>query len=128
MDARTRQLVQDRAGGRCEFCGMPEKAYPISFHVEHIVASVHQHIDDPDNLAWACPPCNAHKGPNLATIDPESGQQANLFNPRVDRWEDHFVMTEGVISGLTPVGRGTLQLLKMNRIQRVELRRAYRTA
>ncbi len=104
---------------------MPEEAYPISFHVEHIVASVHQRNDDANNLAWACPPCNAHKGPNLTTIDPESKEQVQLFNPRIDRWEDHFLIKDGSIVGVTETGRGTVHLLDMNRVQRVELRRAY---
>lgn len=125
MDETTRNLVRQRAGQRCEYCRVPEEAYRLSFHVEHIVASVHQPNDDPSNLAWACPRCNAHKGANLATIDPQTGNQVNLFHPREDVWEQHFAMGQFVISGLTPVGRGTASLLQMNTSLRVELRQLY---
>lgn len=81
MDARTRNLIRERAGHCCEYCGVPDDAYELPFHVEHIVANVHQLNDDVNNLAWACPRCNLHKGPNLITIDPESGEHVNLFNP-----------------------------------------------
>ena len=125
MDDATRQLVRQRAGRRCEYCRVPEEAYRLSFHVEHIVAKVHQPNDDPSNLAWACPRCNAHKGPNLATIDLQSDEHVTLFDPRKHRWDDHFAMQDGVIMGRTPIGRGTVELLKMNGALRVELRQQY---
>jgi len=125
MDVGTRNLVRQRAGQRCEYCRITEAAYRLSFHVEHIVASVHKRNDAPSNLAWACPRCNAHKGPNLTTIDPKADEQVNLFNPRTDVWEEHFLVANCVITGLTAVGRGTVSLLQMNEIRRVELRRAF---
>ncbi len=123
MDARTRNLIRERAGHCCEYCGVPDDAYELPFHVEHIVANVHQLNDDVNNLAWACPRCNLHKGPNLITIDPESGEHVNLFNPRSDSWGDHFEMIEFVIRGTSAVGRGTVRLLNMNASLRVEHRR-----
>jgi 5-methylcytosine-specific restriction endonuclease McrA len=88
MDARTRNLVRQRAGERCEYCHIPDRGSELPFHVEHIVASVHQRNDDPSNLAWACPRCNLHKGTNLTTIDPFTGERADVFNPRTDVWEE----------------------------------------
>jgi hypothetical protein len=70
----------------------------------------------------ACHHCNLHKGPNLSGIDPASGSVALLFNPREDRWADHFVTRGAVIKGTTPTGRATVQVLAMNAPQRVELR------
>lgn len=125
MDARTRDFVRRRAGERCEYCHMPEAAHRLSFHVEHIVASVHRIDDSTDNLAWACPRCNAHKGTNLSTIDPQGGGQVNLFNPRVDRWSDHLAIKDSIVIGLSAVGRATIQLLQMNAPQRIDLRREY---
>lgn len=122
MDQATRDLVRERAEACCEYCRVSDGAYPVPFHVEHIVASVHQRDDRPDNLAWACPRCNAYKGPNLATIDPDGGTQVQLFNPREHRREEHFELRDGVINGLTPIGRGAVRLLQMNQPQRVALR------
>jgi hypothetical protein len=126
MDAGTRELVRRRADQRCEYCRFPESALPyLVFHVDHIIAK--QHVDDVsddvDSLAWACSECNYHKGPNLVSIDPESKQQANLFNPRRDAWNDHFIIDRGMIVGLTPTGKATARLLNMNAPRLIRLRR-----
>jgi hypothetical protein len=39
---------------------------------EHIVVSQDGGRDDSEHLALACYHCNAHKGPNLSGLDPES--------------------------------------------------------
>lgn len=84
MDAWKRNTVRQRAGERCEYCHVPDQDAELPFHVEHIVANVHQRNDDPSNLAWACPRCNAHKGTNLTTLDPDTSERVDVFNPRTD--------------------------------------------
>jgi hypothetical protein len=104
---------------------MPQAATPfIPFHVEHIVARQHldEEVDDPSGLAFACDRCNAFKGPNLSSIDPESGAQVSVYNPRTDVWADHFVIAGGRIVGRTAIGRASVRLLHMNDARRVELR------
>ena len=54
------------------------------------------------------------QGPNIAGVDPESGQLVHLFHPRNDRWTEHFEFEGGRIVGKTPVGRATIQVLDMN--------------
>jgi hypothetical protein len=124
MDEATRDLVRRRAGDRCEFCRLPQEASVLTFHVDHIVAKQHMDDaqDDPQFLCLACNRCNAYKGTNLASIDPETGQQVPLFHPRNDSWQDHFSLRGGHIVGITPTGRATTRLLNMNAPQRVELR------
>jgi hypothetical protein len=102
---------------------MPQEATPlIAFHVEHIVSRQHGGSDDPSGLALACDRCNAYKGPNLTSIDRETGTVVRLFNPRLDVWSEHFAVQNGHILGLTPTGRATVRLLNMNAPRRVELR------
>ena len=125
MDARTRELVRRRAGQRCEYCHISERAVPyLVFHVDHIIAKQHldEVSDDPQGLAWACSECNYHKGPNLVSIDPETNEQAPIFNPRSQEWESHFVVQDGRIVGATPSGRATARLLNMNAPRLVRLR------
>ena len=55
MDAALRKVVRQRAGGRCEYCHLPEEFSELSFHVEHIIPRQHGGTDDPENLALACP-------------------------------------------------------------------------
>ena len=123
MDAHLRSLVRKRAGDRCEYCLLPQSAASfLRFHVEHIRARQHGGTDDPDNLALACPDCNAHKGPNLTAIDPDTNQLVQLFNPRIDRWTEHFTHVGAVLQGVSAVGRATVALLMMNDPDRVEMR------
>ena len=93
---------------------------------KHIVSKQHGGSDDPDGLALACDRCNAYKGPNLSSIDPETRTLVALFHPRGDLWGDHFVIRDGQIVGLTTRGRATVRLLNMNAPRRVELRRESR--
>ena len=91
MDDATRRRVRSRAGDRCEYCGLPQDAVPlVTFHIEHVTPKQHGGTDDPANLALACYHCNLHKGPNLAGIDPDTGERTPLYDPRRQRWDDHF--------------------------------------
>jgi hypothetical protein len=92
------------------------------WNVEHIVARQHGGGDDSANLALACYHCNAHKGPNLSGLDPESGALVRLFHPRQDQWDEHFERNGVLIVGRTAVGRTTVGLLKMNAADRRRLR------
>lgn len=123
MDAALRQLVRRRAAGVCEYCGLRQEQEPLPFHLEHILARQHGGADTPDNLAVACHHCNLHKGPNLSGVDPETDVLSRLFNPRQDKWEVHFLQADGAVVGLTPIGRTTVRLLRMNEDGRLQLRR-----
>jgi HNH endonuclease len=110
MDATTRDLVRQRAGKRCEYCRLHEQHSGLKHHIEHITAKQHGGSDDADNLALACHRCNLLQGPNLTGIDPQTGQVASLFNPRCDRWSDHFAMEGARINGISAIGRATVQV------------------
>jgi hypothetical protein len=93
-----------------------------SFHVEHIIALQHRGDSDLKSLALACSKCNAYKGPNLTSRDPDTGTIEVLYHPREHRWEEHFRMDEPRIRGITQTGRTTVWLLQMNATRRVDLR------
>ena len=126
MDESLRQAVWQRAEERCEYCKLPQSAAPVTtFHIDHIVAR--QHIDedvaDLGRLALACPRCNLHKGTNLASVDPKTGDMVRLFHPRKDRWPEHFEFNGPWVVGKTAIGRATIRLLMMNSADRAQLRR-----
>jgi hypothetical protein len=123
VDEATKTLVRVRAGNRCEYCRSHQDDEPFfRFQIEHVIAKQHGGDDDPANLALACPHCNQHKGPNLAGLEPLSGVMTPLFNPRTQRWEDHFAARGALIMGQTAVGRATVRVLAMNDRVRLELR------
>ena len=92
MDAAERRGIIERARHRCEYCRLGEVHQPaVPFHIEHIIARQHGGDDSIEDLALACHPCNLQKGPNLASLDPETGELIRLFHPRRDHWSDHFL-------------------------------------
>lgn len=95
----------------------------MTFEVEHILPLSLGGPTEFENLGLACPTCNRHKSNRVAGTTDE-GLESRLFHPHNDRWLDHFDWTvDGrVIYGLTDVGVATINLLKMNRPQLVEVR------
>ena len=123
IDAALRELVVERAKRRCEYCQIPQSAVTFrAFHVEHIRARQHGGNDNASNLCLACHRCNAYKGPNLTSVDPDTQAVVPLFNPRQQDWAEHFGFRNAEIVGLTEVGRATVSLLRVNDEQRVALR------
>lgn len=124
MDQAIRIEVRRRADHRCEYCRLRQRDEDENpFHVEHIIALQHGGSDSMDNLALACSWCNAVKGPNLTSLDPDSGALTRLYHPRRDRWEDHFRRDTIYIIGTTDVGRTTAWLLRFNDADNLEQRR-----
>ena len=75
-----------------------------------------------DNLAWACFYCNNGKGSDLSSIDETTRSIVPLFDPRAQRWEEHFQLQDIQITGLTPTGRATVGLFEMNSANQMEIR------
>jgi hypothetical protein len=66
---------------------------------------------------------NAHKGHDLTGVDPQTQGITRLFHPRHQVWHDHFIIQVDMqIEGITPEGRTTVRVLKMNDSDRVENR------
>jgi len=114
--------VRSRARDRCEYCLLPQSVRRLRFQIEHVIARQHQGKSSFDNLALACGRCNRHKGTNIAGIDPASGTMTRLFNPRIDRWSDHFYWDGPRAAGLTPMGRATIEVLSINHPDDVVIR------
>ncbi len=84
--------------------------------IEHLIPVSKGGSDDEENLWLACPLCNAYKGNQTEAVDPETGKIQTLFNPRKNRWKDHFRWDEeGLkIIGRTPIGRATVLALHLS--------------
>lgn len=116
-----RSQVQDRAQGGCEYCLLPEAADFVRYELDHIIAEQHGGQTALENLAYACLDCNRRKGPNIASIDPHTGERTWLFHPRMQQWQEHFrLCKDGTIVGLTPEGRATAFLLRFNDPTRIQ--------
>ena len=123
MDFQTRKAVRDRAGDRCEYCRADQKHEPIgTFPIDHVIARQHGGETEVGNLCLSCLRCNRHKGPNIATLDPDTGQLTRLYNPRMDDWDTHFEWDGPLLVGKTSIGRGTIHCLNINDPLAVTLR------
>ena len=97
-----------------------------SFCIEHIEPKAAGGPTRLENLAFACPGCNAFKGDKTAALDPATREAARLFHPRRDVWEAHFRWSaDGLdVLPLTGIARVTVATLRLNRPALRNLRRA----
>ena len=111
-----RRAVERRAGERCEYCRAPQQVFNAPLHVEHITPRSRGGAEALSNLALSCGACNLAKGAATVGTDPATGTSVPLFNPRTDRWGEHFAWAEDGITlvGLTPTGAATVARLNMN--------------
>jgi 5-methylcytosine-specific restriction endonuclease McrA len=117
-----REAVRRRSATFCEYCGIPEAGTFFAHQVDHVIAEQHGGETTIENLALAFAQCNRFKGPNIASIDPDTKRLVPLFNPRIDKWSDHFRQEGGRIIPLTPIGRATSRLLNFGHSDREEAR------
>ena len=120
--ASLRREVRERAEERCEYCLLSESQAFFPHEPDHLIALKHGGRSTAANLALACSDCNRFKGSDIASIDAVTGKLVPLFNPRTQKWFAHFRLIGGQIIPLTPTGRVTEQLLRLNLPRRVEIR------
>lgn len=124
-----RTLVEARADGRCEYCRRYQELLGETFfEIEHIVPRSRGGLTTPENLAFACRRCNLLKSNILEAADPQTGELCRLFHPRLDRWSSHFErsMDKLQIIGTTPIGRATVNCLRLNSESEVRAREIQR--
>jgi hypothetical protein len=115
VSATMRAAVILRAGQRCEYCGLAQAGQEAAFHIDHILPRAAGGATTEENLALACVSCSLHKAAKQIAIDSESGEEITLFNPRTQKWTDHFRWDGEHVVGLSATGRVTITTLKMNR-------------
>lgn len=119
IPAALRRSVEQRADYRCEYCHLPANVAFFPHEIDYIVAEKHGGLTSEDNLVYTCWRCNRHKGSDLGSFDPATGDFCFLFHPRSQQWQQHFNIRDNVIIGITPEGRTTAQLLKLNIDERI---------
>jgi hypothetical protein len=123
VSSSLRKIVRERAKNQCEYCLMPQSASAYEHEPDHIVPVQHGGDTTADNLALACLRCNRRKGPNVGSFDPKTGKLVPFYNPRKQMWREHFDLKDGVISPLTPEGRVTVKIFRLNEEQLIEERK-----
>jgi len=116
INDQIKQTIRERAGCVCEYCHSPERLSANRFTVDHVIPKSLGGFDELDNLAIACRRCNERRYNFVAGIDPETQDIVPIFNPRKQKWAEHFIWLDKgvVIEGTTPIGRATCLRLDLN--------------
>jgi hypothetical protein len=124
VPSNLRRSVEKRARGICEYCLALSKYSLGPFNIEHIIPEAKGGKTLLDNLAWACHGCNSYKAIKTEAKDPVSLVVVPLFHPRKQKWDEHFAWENDykTIVGLTPIGRATVEALRLNRAELINLR------
>ncbi len=122
-----RRRVAERARWRCEYCLSPAAFSTQPFEADHVIPRSKGGPTTVDNLALACG-CNCYKGDRTHAHDPQTRRSVPLFNPRRQRWARHFAWSEDFLTILwrTAQGRATVDALRLNRPELINLRRILR--
>lgn len=115
--------MAERANFRCEYCCIHEEDLFLSFGIDHIIPLKHGGDNHAENLAYACPHCNQHKGTDFATLLDDFNDVVMLFNPRKQDWSIHFRTSDGEILAKTRIGQATVRIFQFNQPDLVILRR-----
>ena len=113
IPAELAQRIRAAAQNRCGYCLSPQRLVMARLEIEHIIPLVKGGTNDESNLWLACPLCNGHKSSKVEAADPETAKTVPLFNPRTQRWADHFRWSnDGTrVIGRTDIGRATVAAL-----------------
>lgn len=119
--------VRSRFANCCAYCRTAESLTVTTFEFEHIIPLSKGGETIFENLCLACPSCNRYKAVRQTATDPITKEEVGLFHPQKQSWADHFEWNEEAIeiTGLTPTGRVTVVVLKMNRPQVLRVRRMW---
>lgn len=111
-----REQVSRDARYRCGYCLAQQDIIGIQLHIDHILPASAGGATIPENLWLACSECNNHKGSQVDAVDPQSDDRVSLFNPRKQRWLDHFRWSDDGtrVIGISSVGRATVNALDLN--------------
>ena len=120
-----RQRIREAARDRCGYCLSSQRYVMSKLEIEHLIPRALGGLEDESNLWLSCGLCNRYKGSQTAGVDPVEGARVSLFNPRTQVWNEHFRWSPDgtLILGLTPIGRATVDTLRLNNDLAVEVRR-----
>ena len=103
--------VKARARGLCEYCHLPEAAYPLSFHVDHIIAGQHGGKTRLGNLCLSCT-VQPQQGPEHRRVGGRCHRTANPSAARPLGGSLH--VARAAAGGSRRVGRVTIRVLGIN--------------
>ncbi|MBD2181732.1 HNH endonuclease [Planktothrix sp. FACHB-1355] len=114
LSPELRKFIAQRADCLCEYCLISETDRPSGCQIDHIISLKHGGETIAENLAYSCLYCNLNKGTDLGSIIWRTGELVRFFNPRRDRWSEHFRLEGATIQPLTDIGEVTERIFQFN--------------
>jgi hypothetical protein len=115
-----RERARERFARRCAYCGVHEDDAGATLTLDHHRPRIHDGDDEGDNLVYACPRCNEHKGSYWHERDPP---HVRLLHPGRDALAEHLREDDdGQMVGITAEGAFFVARLQLNRAQLVAYR------
>jgi len=121
-----RRRVAASATNRCGYCRISAQFIYALMEIDYLLPIAKGGSDDEKNLWLACPRCNNYKRDEVSGTDPESQAVVMLYNPRRQRWWEHFRWNPddlALIVGIIPQGKATIDTLKLNNPANLAFRR-----
>lgn len=126
MSATLRERARERFEGRCAYCGVHEDAAGATLTVDHHQPRSRGGAADEENIVYACPRCNEHKGAYWHVDDPPF---IRLLHPGREDLAAHVREdATGQLVGLTSEGAFFIEKLRLNRAPLVAYRLRLRAA
>jgi hypothetical protein len=127
IPSELRRQVRKDAGNRCGYCRISELVSATELVIDHIVPESAGGPTARENLWLVCTRCNQFKSNRIHALDPQTGENVPLYNPRTQAWTEHFVLSEDgtEIIGRTDCGRATVEALRLNRELAILARRRW---
>lgn len=123
ISSETRRFVSARANHVCEYCLIAEEDAYFRFQVEHIISRKHGGSSEINNLALAGVFCNRHKGSDIASVVRGQDHLVRFYQPRNDRWRNHFQLNGVIIEPLSDIAEATIRILQVNHDDQILERR-----
>ncbi|MBI4782392.1 MAG: HNH endonuclease [Oscillatoriophycideae cyanobacterium NC_groundwater_1537_Pr4_S-0.65um_50_18] len=113
---KLRDQVEEADRHCCCYCQTSEVNSGIPMTCDHIVPLSKGGANSFENVCLACRTCNEFKSDLTTATDPLTDESVPLFDPRKQKWSDHFEWSaDGIrVQGLTTTGRAMVLALRMN--------------
>ncbi|WP_210456371.1 HNH endonuclease [Pantoea ananatis] len=118
INKKLKNELYQKFNGKCAYCGV----HVTSPSIDHFVPKyLSKDLSvDINNLIMSCATCNAHKSNQFP--ESEDGEPL-LLHPIFDNWKDHIIeLDNGYLQGITHQGEATIETLRLNRPNLVEIR------
>lgn len=99
IPASVRERVADEARHRCGYCLRTEELMGMLMTLDHIIPEAAGGPSSEENLWLACRRCSEFKGTQTHALDPLTGRRVRLFDPRRQKWSEHFAWSEATDYG-----------------------------